>query len=92
MITMMAKPANNKSSNREMLASHTPILKLLALPFTRIKQINAKVILIIHNPKISQKPINLKMLKNSVIAVNISPQTRAADKKELRQQEVARDF
>ena len=32
------------------------------------------------------------MLRNSVIAVNRSPQTREADKKESRQQEVTRDF
>ena len=50
------------------------------------------MVLITHNPKIPKKLIALKRLKNSVIATNKSPQTSDADKKELRQQEVPRDF
>jgi hypothetical protein len=49
------------------------------------------MVLITHDPKIPQKLIDLKRLKNSVIAVNKSPQIREADKKELRQLEVTLD-
>jgi hypothetical protein len=88
----MAIPASKENSKRESPPNHKRILKLFALPFIRIKQIKPIAIFNIHNPKISQKPINLKMLKNSVMAYTRNPHTREADKKELRQQELFRDF
>jgi hypothetical protein len=43
-------------------------------------------------PNISQKPINRKRLNNSLIAVNRTPQTSEAAKKDIRQSMMDLDF
>ena len=83
---------NSESSKREMLARNRRISNLPALFFIWVKQIEAKAMLNSHNPNNAQKLINLKTLKNSVIAVNKRPQRTEADRKEARQDGAGWDF